>query len=663
MSSTSSSTTASALPQTQHPSKGRAPDRTKEAFERSQHPDPSLVENAWEVLSNHVRKYDNETTNGWKEDIDTLLVFAGLFSAVVTAFTVESYKWLSEDPADINVALLTQISSHLSGANATVHTQAVPFQPSPPSIRINACWFLSLILSLSSSLFCLLCKQWLREHRRETHTRTQEEAQALRQLRRDSFEKWGVPTLLSTLPCLLEIALLIFFAGVLDLLWTLQVSPVFITGGTAIVISGSFYLIITLLPGVSTIASIFWDVKNMTSSQYPHYEVTCPYKSPLAWAVFRIVGSLVTLDPIIHPLFRFTVGERRRQAVRFFRGEIDRAIDCSVLDLRLIHRSRWYPSRSFYCLAGLRSLVTTLYDTPSILPSLTIVVCSLPPPETIPVVFNEWRLSMWFEPSKEDVEDFISVSDHFPSRLSARRQTIGFISSDHFLKPALPPRLMTLNWQLLSNYRSLARSYEKYVDNPGILASQVQRAVRRSLPLLERNVPERTGLHFILPFYISERLWSHSDHRVQAVSLELLTFYECGWKTYPQPSSKFDAQVEESEDERYALVSCLSKHLITHGLELTSGSSSASVLLTSQRGINFLVDTNDHIVRHHLYNTTLGTRMKILDEWRTVIARVCQIHSLPAERFKVIPTPKIDVSVDRGGSTGTGPAFAQANNS
>ncbi|KAJ8093822.1 hypothetical protein PM082_009684 [Marasmius tenuissimus] len=656
MSSTSSPTTASALPQAQpqiqHPYKSRAPDNAEEAFE---YPDPSLVENAWEVLSNHVRKYDNETANGWKEDIDTLLVFAGLFSAVVTAFTVESYKWLSEDPADISIAILTQISSHLSGANATVHTQGVPFQPSPSSIRINACWFLSLILSLSASLFCLLCKQWLKEHRRETHTRTQEEAQALRQLRKDGFEKWGVRTILSTLPCLLEIALLIFFAGVLDLLWTLQVSPVFITGGTAIVLSGSFYLIITLLPGFSTIASIFWDVKNLTSSQYPHYEVTCPYKSPLAWAMFRIVGSLVTLDPIIHSLFRLSVGERHRQAVRLFRGEIKRVVDCSVLDLRLIHRSRWHPSRSFYCLAGLRSLVTTLYDTPSILPSLMTVLCSLPPPETVPVVFNEWRLSMWLEPSVEDVKDFMSVSDNLPIRLSARRQRIGFTSSSHFLKPALPPRLMTLNWQLLSNYRSLARSHRIYVDHPSILASQVQRAVRRSIPLIGLNIPESTGLHFILPFYISEKLWGHPDHRVQTVSLELLTFYECGWKSYPQPhSSTFDTQIEESEDERYALVSCLSKHLSSYP---------TSVLLTSQRGLNFLVDTNDHIIRHKMYNTTLGTRMKILDEWKTVVARVCQTHGLLVERFEDIPAPKIEVSVDRGGSISTGPFFPRANNS
>uniref|UniRef100_A0A0W0G972 DUF6535 domain-containing protein n=1 Tax=Moniliophthora roreri TaxID=221103 RepID=A0A0W0G972_MONRR len=45
------------------------------------------------------------------------------------------------------------------------------------------------------------------------------EALALCQLHRDSFEKWGVSSFLSALPILLEVALLFFFVGVLDLLW------------------------------------------------------------------------------------------------------------------------------------------------------------------------------------------------------------------------------------------------------------------------------------------------------------------------------------------------------------------------------------------------------------------------------------------------------------
>ncbi|KAF8899338.1 hypothetical protein BD779DRAFT_1431892, partial [Infundibulicybe gibba] len=43
-------------------------------------------------------QFDKEFCGGWNSEIDSLLTFAGLFSAVVTAFTVESYKLLQPIP-------------------------------------------------------------------------------------------------------------------------------------------------------------------------------------------------------------------------------------------------------------------------------------------------------------------------------------------------------------------------------------------------------------------------------------------------------------------------------------------------------------------------------------------------------------------------------------
>ncbi|ESK82022.1 hypothetical protein Moror_13451 [Moniliophthora roreri MCA 2997] len=167
---------------------------------------------SWERMLKEVSRHDEDMVKGWRDDIDTLLVFAGLFSAVVTAFAIESYQWLDKDPADTTVALLTQlISVQINGSQTTTSFEPTQFKPDASSIRINIFWFLSLILSLASALFGLLCKQWVREHQRDTTTRTSGEALALRQLRRDSFEKWGVSSFLSALPILLEVAPLFFF--------------------------------------------------------------------------------------------------------------------------------------------------------------------------------------------------------------------------------------------------------------------------------------------------------------------------------------------------------------------------------------------------------------------------------------------------------------------
>ncbi|KAK7017076.1 hypothetical protein VNI00_018706 [Paramarasmius palmivorus] len=144
------------------------------------------VDKPFEVLLSVVGKFDEELVKGWRDDIDTLLVFAGLFSAVVTAFLIESYQKLEQDPADETVALLKQLVSSQHNAS-----YIPPFQPDASTIRINCLWLLSLIFSLTSALFGLLCKQWVREFQRDTPTNTPAEALALRQLRRESFEKWN----------------------------------------------------------------------------------------------------------------------------------------------------------------------------------------------------------------------------------------------------------------------------------------------------------------------------------------------------------------------------------------------------------------------------------------------------------------------------------------
>ena len=81
--------------------------------------------NPWKALEKTVRTADEEKVKDCKEDVDTLLVFvrilhihlraamtnllqAGLYSAVLTAFLIESYKTLQADPTQ---NLLQQIAS------------------------------------------------------------------------------------------------------------------------------------------------------------------------------------------------------------------------------------------------------------------------------------------------------------------------------------------------------------------------------------------------------------------------------------------------------------------------------------------------------------------------------------------------------------------------
>ncbi|KAJ7128562.1 hypothetical protein C8R44DRAFT_557882, partial [Mycena epipterygia] len=63
-----------------------------------------------------AEKYDKGLVESWKSDMEGMLIFAGLFSASLTAFLIESYKTLNPDSGDTTVHLLSQISQQLAAS-------------------------------------------------------------------------------------------------------------------------------------------------------------------------------------------------------------------------------------------------------------------------------------------------------------------------------------------------------------------------------------------------------------------------------------------------------------------------------------------------------------------------------------------------------------------
>lgn len=63
---------------------------------------------------------------------------AGLFSATVVAFLIDSYKWLQSDTGASTVAILMQISKQLGVPNSTIAIDpSMEFAPSSSQVRIN----------------------------------------------------------------------------------------------------------------------------------------------------------------------------------------------------------------------------------------------------------------------------------------------------------------------------------------------------------------------------------------------------------------------------------------------------------------------------------------------------------------------------------------------
>ncbi|KAF9003473.1 hypothetical protein BDZ89DRAFT_1240423 [Hymenopellis radicata] len=185
-------------------------------------PDPIYQEaspnaRVYRVYMAESAKYDAYMTDEAREGLDVLLVFAGLFSSVLTTFVAQTSQNLQPDRATESTLLLREITSLQRGQINGTSIDSIPstsadFTPSSLDIWVNGLWFTSLTLSLVAALLAVLMKQWIR-HYTSLVSGTAQERSLIRQYRFMGLQKWHVPTLIGLLPVLLHLSLAIFFAG------------------------------------------------------------------------------------------------------------------------------------------------------------------------------------------------------------------------------------------------------------------------------------------------------------------------------------------------------------------------------------------------------------------------------------------------------------------
>ncbi len=155
---------------------------------------------------------------------------------------------LQQDSGDAITSLLLQMSAQI--ANNALPKATIPTFSKPASaIRINIFWFTSLVFSLTAALVGLLVKQWLHHSLGNTGHSPREMAR-VRQFRRQGLDRWHVLDIVAFLPVLLQLSLICFFIGLLDLLWVLDG----LTAGivSAFVVMSLLFLVVTttLLPAI-----------------------------------------------------------------------------------------------------------------------------------------------------------------------------------------------------------------------------------------------------------------------------------------------------------------------------------------------------------------------------------------------------------------------------
>ncbi|KAJ7431883.1 hypothetical protein B0H11DRAFT_825003 [Mycena galericulata] len=296
--------------------------------------DESAGAKIWSVYISEADKYDKALVERWRSDMEGILIFAGLFSASLTAFLIESYTTLSPDQNQLTVLILARISTQLA---ASTNISALELPPlgsinsTPPATAVacNILWFISLCLSLSCALIATLVEQWARNFMQATEMRPSPITRA----RIFSYLYYGVQrfsmhSVVEVIPLLLHTSLILFFAGLIAFLHPVN-TIVTILAAVLLSIVSVVYFTFTILPIVYS---------------------DCPYRTPLSvvfwWArqgvlvfmakrVYSQAQAESDEDSIIAPCYQPTLDKSTMLEV-MTRHATHRSVERNERDLRAL---------------------------------------------------------------------------------------------------------------------------------------------------------------------------------------------------------------------------------------------------------------------------------------------------------------------------------------
>ncbi|KAG8707449.1 hypothetical protein FRC08_000486, partial [Ceratobasidium sp. 394] len=241
----------------------------------------------WQIYVDEARQQDTEMIEEKNKNLDVMLLFAALFSAVLTAFLIESKKLLQQDSTDLTATLLLAIAKSQQRMEQGTPQTMPPVEPpefsSSLSARwINGLWFTALSLSLGAALVGMLAKEWLNAYI-ASRPRPPKSHALDHQARLRGLIRWRGLQLIDFLPTMLHLSLLFFSLGLVIYFWTLDRS-IAIAEAIITAIIGLFY-VMTALSGATYSA--------------------CPFKTQLS----------KYLSALIPPAFKDTSGSEDSQNV------------------------------------------------------------------------------------------------------------------------------------------------------------------------------------------------------------------------------------------------------------------------------------------------------------------------------------------------------------
>ncbi|KAG6827746.1 hypothetical protein H0H87_003712 [Tephrocybe sp. NHM501043] len=289
----------------------------------------------WTIYVNEAERHDKILTDTWKADMDSTLIFAGLFSATITAFIIESYKQLSQDSGDLTASLLqdllaVQIAAAQAAPNRNVSLPVLKsgsnFIPARTSVAVNILWFLSLACSLGAALCIILVQEWIRDYLQRVQRYSQPHRRArFRGVLFSGIQRWKFENVVEVVPTMLHLSLFLFFIGLCIFIGTIN-RAVMSAIVVVVILCLAFYCFATLAPLLdpaspyqTVISSIMWRLlqnthwRHMHNGGGPPNPVTTDLamaRADMAGKPSRVADSALSNREAVHWVLRETVDDQ-----------------------------------------------------------------------------------------------------------------------------------------------------------------------------------------------------------------------------------------------------------------------------------------------------------------------------------------------------------------
>ncbi|KAF9030710.1 hypothetical protein BDZ89DRAFT_949437, partial [Hymenopellis radicata] len=177
----------------------------------------------WRVYVEEAAAFDANMIGRYRDGLDVMLVFAGLFSAVVTSFLVQASQNLQADYGEMTAILLhdlVAIQLALADGASVVNITSPSANPTAVfvanriDILVNSFWVVSISASLAVALAAVLVKQWL-HHYMSLHSGTSRHRSHVRHFRFTGLERWRVRVIIGMLPIIMHLSLMLFLSGLI----------------------------------------------------------------------------------------------------------------------------------------------------------------------------------------------------------------------------------------------------------------------------------------------------------------------------------------------------------------------------------------------------------------------------------------------------------------